>query len=438
MLAMLLGAMPQDVDKLLIFTQCFGGNIARTPSIATLPRTAIASGTSPGEVGFYGGYNDDAARALRPGTGRTGSTVHTAGTAGKYEKESPITAGTKTLGSFSLESTRTSATVTARVIVIYMGKPDTKREWLWTDQNGITHPAPESWVPGSPMPPGRTYQQTSINDASDRDAIIRNFANEPNTTIISVGDFPTANGRAKPGWNQPATRRGLYNAIVGASGILQHYAASDLQPQFILYVGDHGNLGRGKAANAGSRRNTRSVIDQSFGALPRDPSLREQLLREPNNQPAFSVFLTPFPSGTLLPSSQSALNLSNASFRLHLTSATAAHDLNTSEVVVFNPDDSAQLGDGPDEGIWIHFNVAEQMFLDDLTGVTLKLELTNDSDLDFTVTEIVQSTGAVSRGHRAPQVGSGGNLLPWLVFAFIGVVLIGVIVFLRLRRRQIP
>ena len=80
---MLAAHIPGATPKLLVFSQCYGGNIADAPAFRRMANTAITSGTSPGQQGAYGGYHDDAARALRPGTGRTAMNVHRDGFAGR-------------------------------------------------------------------------------------------------------------------------------------------------------------------------------------------------------------------------------------------------------------------------------------------------------------------------------------------------------------------
>jgi hypothetical protein len=67
---------PAQTPKLIVLTECFGGNITQSPFFLTLPNTAIASGTSPNQEGRTGGYPDDAARTLKPQTGKTAAGVH--------------------------------------------------------------------------------------------------------------------------------------------------------------------------------------------------------------------------------------------------------------------------------------------------------------------------------------------------------------------------
>ena len=67
---------------LLIFTQCYGGDMM--DNFSSRPGTTILSATSAGgERSTYEGYDDDAVAALIPELGRTSDDVHAAGVAGK-------------------------------------------------------------------------------------------------------------------------------------------------------------------------------------------------------------------------------------------------------------------------------------------------------------------------------------------------------------------
>ncbi|HZU86875.1 MAG TPA: hypothetical protein VFF78_05300 [Anaerolineaceae bacterium] len=179
-------------SRLLILTQCYGGNMLDSFS-SGLTKTTVLSATSEGQTARYGGYDDDAARALRPGAGRTSADVHAAGTAGKAPSETPTSQG----GAVSLEPVSPSGAIQSRHILIYAGKPDSA--------------------------PGR--------DVSQRDQIKSNFANQPppTTTITTVGGAGTAGG-----WDYPGTAQGMTDALKSIQ------AKMGPNEQFIMFATDHG------------------------------------------------------------------------------------------------------------------------------------------------------------------------------------------------------
>ncbi|MEO8425934.1 MAG: hypothetical protein ABI651_02360 [Verrucomicrobiota bacterium] len=79
--------LPPQTLKLIVLTECFGGNVALSPFFRDMTATAIASSTSANQEGRTGGYEDDAARALKPGAGATAADVHQAGTIGRQTVE---------------------------------------------------------------------------------------------------------------------------------------------------------------------------------------------------------------------------------------------------------------------------------------------------------------------------------------------------------------
>ncbi|MFO7936904.1 MAG: hypothetical protein R6V06_04770 [Kiritimatiellia bacterium] len=60
---------PPSAKRLIVLTQCYGGNCMGN---FTGTNTAVVSATSAGQTAVYGGYDNDAANACRPGAGRTG------------------------------------------------------------------------------------------------------------------------------------------------------------------------------------------------------------------------------------------------------------------------------------------------------------------------------------------------------------------------------
>ncbi len=173
-------------SALLIFTQCYGGNMV--DNFRGRDKTGVASATSRGEEAIYGGYHSNASAGLRPGARRTSDDVHNGGVAGKNNDEHPIKAGE----TISLTPTSLTGTIKSRHVLVYAGKP-------------------------GPL------------DVIDRINIQNNFANQHNTTVTTVG------GSGGPGWDYPGTQAGLQQALAKIGRQMN----SD--EQFILFVTDHGD-----------------------------------------------------------------------------------------------------------------------------------------------------------------------------------------------------
>ena len=181
---------PQNAQSsLLIFTECYGGD--KMDDFEGRPGTTVLSATSPCQPAYYGGYHDDAARALRPGEGRTSNDVHNAGVAGKDSQENPQQQGP----GCSLEPTMPDGPIQSRHVLVYAGQP-----------NNL--------------------------DNADRDNIQDNFAGQANTTVTTVG----ASGAADD-YDYPGSLGGLRDALrqIGAN--------MNPNEQFILFVTDHGDKG---------------------------------------------------------------------------------------------------------------------------------------------------------------------------------------------------
>ncbi len=185
-------------NRMITFTQCYGGDCLDS---FTGSNTTVTSATSAGQEAVYGGYDDDAAEALRPGGGTAG-TVHDAGTAGRDSDETPTTGGGLSPDDFSLEPVDPIyGPVTSRHIVVYAGIPDSN--------------------------PGRD------NDQAQR--IRDQFASEPNTTVTTVG------GNGTGVWDHPGTAADLAGAIAYAGQMIDDSMFPENE-QFILFVTDHGDL----------------------------------------------------------------------------------------------------------------------------------------------------------------------------------------------------
>lgn len=240
---------PAAAKKLLVLTECYGGSIALSSEFRNAPNTIVLSATVPNQTAKYGGYHDDAARALRPGEGRTSKDVHETATRGiatswspaihglavdkrtlRESGEWPVFSGGLAMEDFSLASVTNGGAVQSRHIIIYMGHPEARTS-IVEQIEGVTIPNPG----GNP---------TTISDNADRDAIKAAFSGERNTTVRTVG------GEADPanpevgvnGWDLPGDQEGLLKAIIEAGGAISN-SPNPSAEQFILFVGDHGQQG---------------------------------------------------------------------------------------------------------------------------------------------------------------------------------------------------
>ncbi len=180
---------PDHQSSLLVFTQCYGGDMLE--KFKGRPGTGILSATSIGQKATYGGYDNDAAGALWPEEGRTSQDVHDAGVRGKASNEDP----TQTGETVSLEPTDPTGDIQSRHVLVYAGCPDSGK--------------------------GR--------DVDQRDTIVQNLSGQPNTTVTTVG------GDGTGGWDYPGTLAGLRDAL---AAIGQNMNENE---QFILFVTDHGD-----------------------------------------------------------------------------------------------------------------------------------------------------------------------------------------------------
>ncbi|MBN2005614.1 MAG: hypothetical protein JXA21_19810 [Anaerolineae bacterium] len=180
---------PTYHSKLLIFTECYGGDLL--DDFAGDANTAVLSASAPGQCPYYASYDEAAAMALLPGAGRTSDAVHQAGVEGKNPKETPQQAGTPV----SLAPTGSSNPIENRQVLIYAGK-------LFGE---------------------------GIYEERQRGSIVNNFASAANTGVTAVGAAGSGN------WNYPGTLEGLRGAL---AGIQEQMSATG---QLILFVTGQGD-----------------------------------------------------------------------------------------------------------------------------------------------------------------------------------------------------
>ncbi|MFQ5796481.1 MAG: hypothetical protein ACE5JP_15730 [Candidatus Bipolaricaulia bacterium] len=296
---------------------------------------------------------------------------------------------------FSLENTSATGAVRSRHVVIYMGRPETRRERI-EDRNGKTVPTPDG-------------DRRDISDASGRDAIKNNFKNQQNTTVTSVGGPPDPNNprSGQDGWDHPGNLDGLEAAIRQAGNAIRRSGHPDKE-QFILFVGDHGEGTRADLRSTTVPGNSRSVVSDAFQPFAEDASVIQHALVNPYNVSGFSIFLDY--DGTATPiqldrttSGDRMPFFAPDDFRLEITPQNRdTLVLRTFGEQPFDLDADDVLGLIPGEGISLFFPVSEAIFMDRLLGGNLEIAFVNNTASDVTITEVAQTAGVCGRQGPVP------------------------------------
>jgi hypothetical protein len=356
-----------EVPRLIVLTECFGGNTVG--SFANRGNTSVISATSRGELATYGKYDLDAANALKPGAGTTAKTVHDAGIASKDATETPTTGGGIKPQDYPLEKVTNTSAVKSRHVLVYAGKPD-----------------------GGNI----------VGDVVQRDKIKANFAGEPNTTVRSVG------GPGGGGWDYAGSATGLRQALKDIESDIQKSGNPPSSEQFILFVTDHGDTE--KCENPRKRfpaKSSSSLVDDfsSFTSTELDP-MDLNLANDPNNQPAFSIFI-PFTSSdeVTYPSSGNFFNPGDWTLSLHHLG------LNGQDFTLSNSFDQAFELDGDNilgnadgstpEGIDVFFSLPFPINTPDFNSsffdMNYEVSLANNTFTDYTVDSFCQDSGAITK-----------------------------------------
>lgn len=381
---------PSGSDRLIVATQCYGGNMLSEFSSAA--NTTLLTASSSGRPAVDGGYHNDAAAALSPGSGRTAQTVHDAGAAGLSTtvdppemQETPQTGGSVAPGDFSLEPTSLSGPVLSRHVLYYAGLP-------------------------------------LASDAADRDTIKANFAGQLNTTVTTVGG-----GAGDAGWDFTATSENLYNAIKSIGQDIASSSDPDKE-QFILFLGDHGDY-HGQSGFIGDEfivvapgdslqtegHDTFHTATDGGGSSTLSIDTRV-LQADPTNKTGFSVFISPITLKSVPDDPEDyEPQFSPGDFTLNVRVHTITGDATPTATLTdftelpFELGDDGftnALGDILGEGITLFFEVAEQFFIDNFFDKTLDIELENHSSLSVEVRYFSQDTGAVRRFTELPEPAS--------------------------------
>lgn len=414
--SLLTNSIPEAALKLLVFAQCYGGNLALSPLFREATNTAVSSGTSPNQQGRYGGFHDDAARGLRPAPGRTALDLHEEGSAGKSTiwadradatatqaemfpwSEWPRMSGGLPLSQFPLEPVTTNGAVRSRHIVIFAGRPTVIREDVLT-QGTIT------------VPDDGGVRQT-FSDAADRDQIRTNFQGQINTTIRTVGGNPSwseyvpfISNSGTDGWDYPGDLDGLRRAIEEAGAAIRN-APDPSKEQFILYVADHGEQGV-PLPGATTQVAPHATPPVASGiALPaaNDP-LAGTLQRQPDNQPVLRAGVEPVGQFRTPDRTRAGLpGIESDEIELILQPEGGAPvTLELPRVQVVDLDGDGSLTSLPGEGIWLHFPVSEPQVLTNLLGRTVSVFAVNHGTQTLEIGELSLLTGGISSDNADPQ-----------------------------------
>jgi len=341
-------------NRLLVFTQCYGGDTAT--QFAGQSNTAVASATKQGQEAIYGGYDDDAAGALTPAPGKTGQDVHNAGKAGKDADEDPTTGGGLPLSSFDLSPVDpVNGPVKSRHIVVYAGQPDA------TD--------------------GRDWDQAWN--------IFNNNYAPPGSTVTLVG------GESGGGfWDQPGTATGLRDAIKQAGEAIDASDDPDAE-QFILFVTDHGDLHKKEPVTTTIAQNSNVNLTDISSFLP------DELIGTTNViEPGFSIRIglptgmthpvgDPFAYAPLYVPGDFDLMLDNGvDLPLFLTEFEELFvDLNGNGII----------GDVSGEGVELFYELDPDVWIDSFFDITYNVDIRNNTPNDILLMDFSQDTGPVAK-----------------------------------------
>ena len=322
-LRMLLDAyIPDYHSTLLVFTQCYGGNML--DNFANRARTGTLSATSAEQRAIYNGYDNDAAGALKPEDGRTSDTVHQAGIDGKDNRETP-----KKIGP-TIPLTPTSATgdIKSRHVLVYAGCPDKGGTW----------------------------------DSDQRNTLEANFDGESNTTVTTVG------GDGTGGWDHAGTLAGLRDALEEIG------QAMNQDEQFVLFVTDHGDHHPAAQDVEIPAKATATVFPDVPGAL-----IRAMRLESDNDTGTGVTLYTPgvftFTQGDIAVSLPPATTVYTqfTTYHLDLNDDGDMETLGEGTYLVFHIPESELIGNAPFTDFQLEIDV-ENRTLDDMAFTYISMD----------------------------------------------------------------
>jgi len=354
--------LPADAERLLVFTQCFGGNFVQ--QFAGDAATATASAQEAGKGSWYGGYHAGASLKFGPGLGRSGQDVHDGGVAQRDSRENPQTGGLLPLSSFSLSDNNNSAVITKhRRVLVYAALPD------------------KFW------------------DELDRSNIANHFAGQPLTVLENIG----SNGGGF--WDFAPTAKSLRDRVQQA-GLDLASAPPGSPKQFLLFVTDHGGLGQVQKPDTVIPIGPLASVNQTLSTFSSSTLDAEALVADPENRPGFAIRIGLIPFDHTVAYQDSGVGDYTPLFAAGDWSVTVADPLGQpifasstfSETYVDLDGDGALTG--LDEGVELFFPVPESLLLspdlfdrpDDVT-----VTVTNGLDREYGLVSVALVTGAVAK-----------------------------------------
>jgi hypothetical protein len=328
--------LPECNKKLLVFTQCYGGNfINKFQSDLTI---AVASATSEGEKANYNTYDIGAAFGLRPGTGRTGQLMHdeaidvaqqNAAGAGIALLGSPAIGGGMPLANFPLQSVSMAAQQFVHIL-FYAAQPE----------------------------------QPDLNAYG----IIYEFY--PHADIVVV-----SSGLMQPWTNYAADEYGLDFALEAIGQRM-----SSCSHLFIMFVGDHGH----QIWDVGTAQEIFQNIEIPTPALP--TSVGEDLNGTPEPMPAVVIFL-PYPPNSppfaTPPGGPAPFEPNQWTISVPLSGG--GQYVAVASRQSYQDGGNGTVGDAVEEGVRLEFDMTAAAFIDAFVGHTNTIVVTNSTGLARTI-----------------------------------------------------
>jgi len=383
---------PPGTETLIVFSQCFGGNMAKSSHFEERDDTCVLSGSKPGQQSGYGGYHDDAAGALKPKKDLSAKDVHDAGTKGRRQEEDPGSleaeiwnedpqvAGKTSPEDFDLQPTGNDGPIHSRHVIVYAGNP-TEKTCKAKVENGATVP-------------DDTGHDMSFSDRADRDRIRTNFRNDPNATVEAVGGPPNVDDPSKgqDGWERPGTKGGLEAALKAAGDAIRDAIARDHREQLILFFSDHGEGTRSDEFEEPKKveKNSRTSLSTPFTPFGAGSSYACAIAMHPEAAPGFELSMDvsrmPFYPDKDPPFGNDELALEAGALRL-----------TNFEWIYHRWNPHGPAGSDPRDKIVLFFPVESERFLSEGVGEPYEVALVNNTSLDLYVTAVGQTTGSVGK-----------------------------------------
>ncbi|QOI99722.1 MAG: hypothetical protein HRU70_04200 [Phycisphaeraceae bacterium] len=342
---------PACSPKLLVFTQCYGGDFLN--EFAGSGNTTVLTGSGPGKVTYYGGYHRGAAGALRPGPGRTARDVHQGGINRRVGDENPQTGGTVPPQNFPLDPVGQN-NILSRHVLVYAGKPE-------------------------PL------------DNADRDDIRGAFPNNPPSQSVR-----TVGGRgAADGYGAAASHANLKKALEDIRNEIN--ASTDpCKEQFILFVTDHGDIhkvgGCGVGCVAPPAAPTPVQLEPFISPLvPFEP-----WLIDPDNATGLSVFIDLAQAGIVLPIDAGPFFHPGQVMVQVITQDGQAFTLAQFEETYVDFGDGL-VGNEDLEGINLKYLIPEPAFIDSFFDVFFQVTVFNNTPQPLPIGRVTLDSGAVRR-----------------------------------------